>query len=132
MNARNAVLAQWRAVRGQPGAFGTDDCLCFAAACAQAITGRDPIAHLRGRYDSEISARRLMVENGWSDMGDVAASIFPEVPFAQARSGDWAHVMQADGTDGLGVVVGELIAVRTITGAAQLRLADAKRVFRVA
>lgn len=132
MNPRRLVLEAWRAQRGVPFAWGAADCLCFAALCAEAIIGRDPIAQLRGRYDGEMSAKRLMVENGWTNMGDVAASIFAEIPVAQARAGDWAHVVNPDGTDGIGVVVDDLIAAKTKDGAGQVRLADAKRAFRVA
>jgi hypothetical protein len=132
MNVRAHILDRYRVALVTPGEFGVSDCLCFAAECAQPIVGRDPIAHLRGRYDSETSARRLMVENGWRDMGDVAASIFPEIAVAQAQAGDWAHVVDAEGNDAVGVVVGAIVAVKLREGATQLPLLSARRAFRVA
>jgi hypothetical protein len=130
--ANKAVLATFRAWRGTPFVWGVADCLCFAAACAQALVGRDPAAELRGRYDSEESALQLMAENGWRDMGDVAASMFKEIPVAQARPGDWAQIRNDNGTDGLGVVSGSTIAVRTPNGMGIVALTRAARAFRVA
>lgn len=130
MNVRRVILDTYRAERGVPFAWGSTDCLGFAAKCAQAIIGRDPIAHIRGRYDSETSARRVMVTEGWRDMGDVAASAFVEIPPAMARSGDWAHVVQ-EGRDGVGVVVGEMVAVKSQDGVGQVPFAQVKRAFRV-
>lgn len=131
MNPRRIVLDVWRAQRAVPFAWGSADCLCFAAACAEPILGRDPIAHLRGRYDSETGAKRLMVENGWRGMGDVAASIFPEIPVAQAHVGDWALIVNPDGTEVIGVVAGERIAAKTQSGSGQALLRTAARAFRV-
>lgn len=130
MNIRRILLEQYRSYRNVPFAWGESDCLHFAAACAQAITGRDPIDRLRGSYDSEHGAKRVMVENGWEDMGDVAASFYPEIPLARAKSGDWVTVEQ-DGRIALGVVVAENIAVKSIEGTGWLPLRDAKRAFQV-
>jgi len=132
MNVRAHIFNLYRAAGGEPGVFGVSDCLCFVAECALPILGRDPIAHLRGRYDSEMSARRLMVEHGWNDMGDVAASIFPEIAVSQAQAGDWAHVADGEGNDAIGVVAGAVIAVRLREGVMQLPLRQATRAFRVA
>jgi len=104
MNVLALLHEVLRRERQHESAWGTHDCLCWCAACALEMLHRDPIAHLRGRYDSEVSAKRLMLENGWHTLGDVAASLFPEIPVAQARSGDWAFLAHADGTESLGVV----------------------------
>ncbi|MPZ41606.1 MAG: hypothetical protein GEU95_26885 [Rhizobiales bacterium] len=131
MNVRKVLTEVLRAERGKPFVWGESDCLMTAAAFAQAVTGDDPVAHLRGRYDSEFSWKRVMVEEGWRDMGDVAASIFREVPVAMSRAGDWARVTNEDGSDGLGVVVGDLIAVRSLVGLGYVPLLRARRAFRV-
>lgn len=132
MNVRSHLAATFRAQRNVPTVWGVNDCLCVAAACAQPMIGRDPIAHLHDRYDSEISAKRLMVENGWNDMGDIAASIFPEIPVSQARAGDWVCLDNPDGSDALGVVIGDMIAAKTKESYAQAPLSQARRAFRVA
>lgn len=129
MNARKVISDLYRAERSIPFAWGTADCLRFAAKCAEAITGRDPAAGI-GRYDSEQTAKRVMVAEGWRDMGDVADSMFDEIPVSLARSGDWVQVVQGE-TDGLGVVVGATVAIKTQNGVGQVPLSSASRAFRV-
>lgn len=131
MTAQKILLEEYRAERPFPFVWGTSDCLCFAAAVAMRITGRDPIAHLRGRYDSLTGARRVMAGEGWADMGAVAASIFPEIPLADARVGDWALVRNEDGTETIGVVAGATIAAKTEAGMGQAPRHRAVRAFRV-
>ncbi len=130
MRAQAAITGIWLAWRDTPFAWGAADCLAFCGACAKQATGWDPGASLRRRYRSEIGARRVMAAEGWRDMGNVAASLVPEVHPSRAATGDWAHVRDDDGRDGLGVVVGERIAVRTEAGMAQVPLGRALRVFR--
>ncbi|MBN8956891.1 MAG: hypothetical protein J0H17_10005 [Rhizobiales bacterium] len=133
MNVRKIILDIYRAQRSVPFAWNaSDDCLGVAAAVAQAMTGRDPIAHLRGRYDSEQSAKRVMVEEGWRSMGDVAAAIFPqEIPVAQARAGDWLYVVNPDQTETIGVAVNERFMAKGKGGVEQGLLSHASRAFRV-
>lgn len=131
MNRMRTVKTLCRAWALRPFEWGSADCLYFASACAAAITGEDPARDLKHRYTSEIGAQRVMVNEGWRDMGDVAASLLPEVPVAQARSGDWAHVVDETGMDGLGVVCGHQIAVRTQSGMGLFPLTRAKKAFRV-
>lgn len=45
-------------------AWGEHDCCLFAADCVQAMTGADPAAAYRGRYDSELGAARLLKAAG--------------------------------------------------------------------
>jgi hypothetical protein len=131
LTARKAVLAEYRRWRDVPFAWGTADCLAFAAACAAPLIARDPVAHLRGRYDSEISSRRMLIEEGWRSGADLAASLFPEIPVAQAHAGDWAYVVNPDGTDSLGVVAGEMIIAKGQSGVGLVPLMNASRAFRV-
>jgi hypothetical protein len=131
MNVRRIILEAFLEARQVSFQFDqVNDCIGFAAECTRRITGSDPITILRGTYDSEISARRVMVANGWSNMGDVAAAIFPEIPMAQARSGDWAYVTFPPGSDVIGVVIGDRIACKTQTGTGQALISHATRVFR--
>lgn len=140
MNIHRHIHETFRAWRAMPFAWGAADCLCFAAECARPIVGRDPIAQLRGRYDSEVSARQLMMLNGWRHMGDVALSLFPEVSVAHAQAGDWALLINAGGlaealgvtgTEVIGVVVGDRIAAKTAQGTDHTPLGRATRAFRV-
>ena len=131
MTAKRIVAGLYRDWRAVTFVWGSADCLHFAAACAEMITGTDPAAALKRRYSSETGAKRVMVNEGWHTMGDVAASLLPEVPVAQACSGDWAHIEDEYGHDGLGVVCGHMIAVRSETGMGQMPLGQALRVFRV-
>jgi len=131
MNIKRLLLEEYQRQRATPFAWGGADCLGFAADCAKLLTGNDPAAELRGKYDSEIAAKRIMVERGWQTLGDVAASMFPEIPVAVARSGDWAFVVNDDGSETLGVVGGALILARTKEGAGFQPLTQASRAFCV-
>jgi hypothetical protein len=131
MNRHRIINDLYRAWAHIPFAWGSKDCLYWASACAKAIIGRDPAAALKRRYTSRVGALRVMRREGWKDMGDVAASLLPEVPLGQAVTGDWVHVRDDHGHDGLGVVNGHLIAVRTEAGMGLFPLLSAKRAFRV-
>ncbi len=131
LNVRALIHAVVRRERKADFVWGATDCIMFCAAVALEIIGRDPIPHLRGRYDSEVGAKRIMVESGWQTLGDVAASLFKEIPVSSARAGDWAFVVNADGTESLGVVVGAEIVARGQTGLALTILSQARRAFRV-
>jgi hypothetical protein len=72
----------------RPHAWGAHDCATFASDCIEAMTGTDPMADLRGRYDSAVSAARVIVEAGASDLGELAAQRLPEIALAEARRGD--------------------------------------------
>ena len=97
-----------------PFAWGSNDCCTFAADCAEAITGTDPMADLRG-YDSEIGAGRVLVRAGVESFEALVASRFDEVPIGMARRGDLALVMQGNEA-GLMVVEGDLLAGPSETG----------------
>lgn len=132
INVRKVIAEEAKAWRAVPFAWGTADCLCFAAAVAGRILGRDPIAHFRGRYHDEASWKRAMVEEGFRSHGDVIASLFPEIPVAQARAGDWVVIDDERGWSGIGVVVDSRVAVQGYHGYVQLPLTRATQAFRVA
>lgn len=133
MNPRLIVMQEFHEVQDRAFAWGEEDCLAWCARCAIAITGRDPAARLRGRYDSAESARAVMAEEGWRTLRDLARSMYDEIPVAQAMSGDWALIVNEDRTLTLGVVCGHLIVARTESnGLATVPLQTAKTAFRVA
>jgi hypothetical protein len=128
---KKLILAEYRRQQAIPFIWGKSDCLCTCGDFAYQLYRYDPVRHLRGGYDSEIGARKIMKKNKWENMGDVAASIFNEVPVAKARWGDWAHIENPDGTDGLGTVVGAYIIVRWMKGLGYVPLLSAKRTYLV-
>lgn len=129
---RQQLIAALRTERDVPGQWGVVDCRTWVGKCAAIVIGHDPTAFLDGQYASEGEAKRLLARHGCRDMGDAAATLFPEVPLAQARTGDWAHFRDDHGNDCLGVVIGHQITIRTLTGLSLAPLASAQRVFRVA
>lgn len=130
MNIRKVILHAYRQERARAFAWASADCLQWCGLVTERLTGRDPGAALRARYSSEIEARRIMVKEGWRDMGDVAAALVPEIPLAQARDGDWVQCVDDHGNDGLGVVCAGMAAVRSEGGLGQVPMACARRAFR--
>lgn len=131
MHAAKAVSKVFRTAHDEPFRWGTADCLCFAADVAAAITGTDPVAHLRGRYTTATGAQRILRREGWGDVAGLAATLWAEVPVAAATTGDWAVVTAADGTAALGVVSGDRIIARGPDGLGSMPLTAASRAFRV-
>lgn len=58
--------------RVQPFVWGEHDCCLFAADCVLAMTGHDPAADWRGRYDDSEGAYALLTERHG---GDLAAAV---------------------------------------------------------
>ena len=116
-----------------PFEWGKQDCgPGFVGRLTQALTRVDLAADYRGQYDSALSALRLMQDSGFANLGDLVASILPEIHISQARIGDIAAI--ADDTPfgfALGVVNGERIYVRTQSGLGTVDLLDAARAFKV-
>lgn len=56
--------AQIEAARDRVFAYGSFDCLLWAADVVAAMTGSDPAADFRGRYDSEEGALAILDEYG--------------------------------------------------------------------
>lgn len=131
MNLTTAIHEVYRSERGIPFVWGSNDCLSFAAACAEKITGIDPMSALRGRYDTAMDAKRVMVEEGWGNLGDMAASMFAEIHVSEARTGDWALIVNEDKTETIGVVCGPMIAAKLEAGIGQAPRSRMTRAFRV-
>lgn len=99
-----------KAASGRPFSWGTHDCALFAADCALAITGIDPVRKSLGNYSSALGATRALRRLGCADVGQLADLVIgARVPIARARRGDW--VLAVEGRDdraivGLGVCVG--------------------------
>jgi hypothetical protein len=83
---RLAVYLEAKA--GESFAWGANDCAMFAAGAVEAVTGVDPIPHMRGAYDSEFGAARVIVEKGAGTLEGTIDSLFDECPIGFARRGD--------------------------------------------
>ena len=101
-----------RAWRRRPFAWGTADCVRFAASWVALVTGRDPVAATAGRYGDGWAARRLMVRaTGTADLVAATSVILgPPLPLPlMARLGDVVAIYTPDGP-ALGVCAGEMVA----------------------
>ena len=86
-NWQQALSAVIRACWNAPFAWGEHDCVMFAADCVQAITGSDPAAEYRGKYETEVGAAKLMKRSG--GLREMAtAALGDEISPALATLGD--------------------------------------------
>jgi uncharacterized protein DUF6950 len=113
----------------RPFEYGTSDCALFAAGALNAMTGSDPSANYRGRYTTLRGGLRILRKDGFRDHVEKAAALLSEVAPQRARVGDIAVVETSEGPS-LGVVQGEWVAVRTLTGLGFVPIDQAKRVFQ--
>jgi hypothetical protein len=76
--------------RGQrtPFAWGTHDCLLYAADCVRAQTGVDLAADFRGGYWTLRGAIQILAAHGYDTPLDAIAARLPEIPLARAARGD--------------------------------------------
>jgi hypothetical protein len=104
------------AARGRPFSWGVHDCALFAADCALAITGHDPLAAVRGSYGTAQGAARVLRRLGCADLAALAALVGgPEIPVVGARRGDWV-LAPHDDEQALGVCLGLNAAFVTTQG----------------
>jgi hypothetical protein len=125
---RLAALVEAR--RHAPFAWGSNDCLLFAADAVLACTGVDPAAAWRGRYGSEAEGEVLMGGTPWYrwvlDWQDARGAW--ACPPAYAQRGDTALIEM--GNDHLlGVVLGDQVAAPTLAGLGFVPLAAARRIW---
>lgn len=84
-----------------PFAWGAHDCCLWAADTVRAVTGVDPMADLRGSYDSEIGAARVLVRLG-RNLGQIVGDrLGCETLVTLAQPGDVGLAIQADGMPAL-------------------------------
>jgi len=82
--------------RARPFAPGRHDCALFAAGAVQAMTGHDPAATWRGRYQTQAGGLRLLRRAGHDDHIVLAATLFAEIPVMVAGPGDLAVIETED------------------------------------
>ena len=94
--------------RTVPYAWGTQDCVMWAADAALAVSGDDPLGDLRGAWSSEAEAMTVLEAQG----GLIAAmdARYPRKDKNFAQRGDIALIKDAQGQPSLGVCVGQFAA----------------------
>lgn len=109
----------------RPFSWGEYDCCLFAADCSLAVCGKDPAAEYRGKYTTEVGAKRLLkkqhgsLEAAWDayfirvppafiQRGDVALY---EGPGGQSVAVYWANDYWSVAEDGAGRIACTPLAV---------------------
>ncbi len=114
--------------------WGVHDCgPSFAGRLVYAMTGVDLAAQYNGAYSSEQEALAIIREAGFATLGEMVASMLPEIHPSQARIGDVAAI-KVDKPIGhaLGVVNGERIFVLMPSGGVgTVSLVSASMAFKV-
>lgn len=104
----------------------------LAGRAVEAQTGIDVTAMFPGNYRTAASALRIMRAAGFDNLGDLVASVLPEIHPSQAGVGDIAAIADDSGFGyALGVVDGERIFVLRPDGLGTVELLKAQRAFRV-
>jgi hypothetical protein len=133
INVPKIINQHVRSYRDTPFLWNAvDDCIGWAGGIANSILGRDVLTDIRGTYNTEQEAKRVMVARHWNSLADVAASRFAEIPLLQARSGDWAVIDNPDGTETIGVFCYQNIFAKGKTGIAMVSRLKARKAYRVA
>lgn len=133
VNAWEARLVDFLIARATtPFKWGASDCCLFACDAINAISGEDPAAWFRGRYDDHRGAVLALRE--FSDGGDLEAVAekialeqgFDEIPPAFMQRGDCV-LIETDAGKALGVVADYRVAAQ---GPAGLVLGNELRILR--
>jgi len=114
---------------GRSFAWGTCDCCTFAADWLVLLGKPDPMADVRGTYQSAKTAMRLYREGLLPRVVDALGEPMPNPLFAQR--GDVVVVEMHNGREAAGVVVGEVIAVPGYDGLQYCPLGAAVAAWRV-
>lgn len=112
-----------------PFEWSVHDCCSFAADAVLEMTGTDPIADLRGQWDDEVSALRLLKDHGGIE-ALASARLGEQVAPAFAQRGDVVlHTLT--GREALGVCVGDRFAAVGDVGVEFAPMSHAVRAWRV-
>ncbi|MGM4981865.1 DUF6950 family protein [Rhizobium sp. 11_C7_N12_5] len=134
--------SDWRArfeaavdeIKATPFEWGVHDCgPSFAGRLVLAVTGVDLAAQYAGSYSNEDEALAIVRHAGFATLGEMVASMLPEIHPSQARIGDVAAI-KIDKPIGhaLGVVNGERILVLMPSGGVgTVALTSASMAFKV-
>jgi len=89
-NNYHSLLAQF-IKRGQniPFSWGNHDCCLFACNCVVAMTGLDPGKKYRGRYSTELGAKKILKKLAGGDVETAFTNVFGAIkPRLNATNGD--------------------------------------------
>ncbi|MCR3909405.1 hypothetical protein NUK47_11520 [Aeromonas hydrophila] len=81
------IITTIQAASERPFCWGENDCCLFVADVCLAACDKDPAAEYRGRYRTEIGAKRVLAKTH----GDIPAALdamFERIPVAMAQRGD--------------------------------------------
>ncbi len=104
-----ALLSDYvEAAKKTPRAWGIHDCASFACGWWRLMTGVDVYAVLRGKYDTELGAARIMKQRGWEDMEAVGNYFFgtKHKGVFHASRGDIVCALDEFSVKALGISVG--------------------------
>jgi hypothetical protein len=116
--------------------WGRNDCALFACDAALAMTGVDLAADFRGRYDSDLSAARVIIAfTSGGDLEDLAVKVaqqfeLEEVKPLFARRGDIVLVPSEDGRKALAIVSTDGWHI-VGPGPRKFELSDVERAWRI-
>ncbi|CAN7446914.1 hypothetical protein LJR235_002872 [Pararhizobium sp. LjRoot235] len=134
-------LPKWRGrfeavideLKSKPFLWGDHDCgPGLVGNVVNAITGEDPAKPYRGKYFDAKGALRIIKRKGFANLGDMVASMLPEIHPSQAKIGDIGAI-KTDSAFGyaLGVVNGERVFVLMEDGIGTVDLLQCERAFKV-
>lgn len=110
--------------------WGEQDCASFALGCVAAMTGVDPGAEWRGRYDDALSATRMMRRFG--DLTSVATTLLGSepIPARMARRGDVLLATREAGPS-LGICNGAMGLFVAPRGLARVNISECELAWRI-
>jgi len=119
--------------RHQPFDWVRNNCCFFACDWLAILTGKDPAAEYRERITSDLSAARVLKEEGGA-IGIAEkvceANRWFKTPLKLARRGDIAALDTPDG-QAIGVVIGAMVAFAGTHGVEFRPLSSCRRAWRV-
>lgn len=124
------LAAYIEATQGEPFAWGVNDCCLWACGGVAAMTGLDPAAALRGRYDSLAGAMTLLTAQGFDTLEAAVRALAAEAGFVEisplkAKRGDLVLAAARDPDSGLGLCGGRVALFLTPQGIVSLQLVRA-------
>ncbi len=114
----------------RPFCWGTSDCVSLAADAVEAQSGVDPMAGFRGRYTTEIGAKRILAKESLKGLSGVLDGLFPSVDVNHAQRGDLGLV-EYDGANCCVVVMGAHAVGKSISGRLLLPVQLIKQAYKV-
>ncbi len=124
------LSAECDAWKDRPHDWDGSDCATFAGDCVLAMTGKDLLEGIRGRYTTPRGAARVIKSEGFDSLEQFVESLLSPCEPIRCGRGD---VVICDGDEGefLGVVVGTFAVAPHANGLVQVHLKFAKKGFKV-